>query len=183
MNIITTFIEDVLIIEPSIFGDHRGWFIETYSKEKFKELGIEIDFIQDNHSFSAQKGTLRGLHFQLSPKAQTKLIRCTRGKILDVAVDLRVGSSTYKKWVAVELSEENKKQLFVPKGFAHGFLTLTNDVEVQYKVNEYYSQECDRSIRFDDPAIAVDWGIITPILSEKDINAPLLKDSDVNFKY
>ena len=183
MNIVQTEIEDVLIIEPKVFGDHRGWFTETYSKEKFKELGIDIDFIQDNHSLSAQKGTLRGLHFQLNPKAQTKLVRCTKGKILDVAVDIRDGSPTYKKWVAVELTEDNKKQLLIPKGFAHGFLTLTDDVEVQYKVDEYYSPENDRSIRYDDPEIGVAWGIEAPILSEKDLNAPLLKDCSINFKY
>lgn len=183
MNKIKTDIEDVLILEPKVFGDHRGWFIETYSKEKFKELGIDIDFIQDNHSLSAQKGTLRGLHFQLEPKAQTKLVRCTKGEIFDVAVDLREESPTYKKWIGVKLSDDNKKQLLVPKGFAHGFLTLTDDVEVQYKVDEYYSKENDRSIRFDDPEIGVDWGIENPILSEKDINAPFLKDSDTNFKY
>ena len=183
MNIVKTNVEDVISIEPKVFGDHRGWFTETYSKEKFKEHGVEIDFIQDNHSFSAQKGTLRGLHFQLNPKAQTKLVRCTKGKVLDVAVDLREGSPTYKKWIAVELTEENKKQLLIPKGFAHGFLTLTDDVEVQYKVDEYYSPENDRSIRFDDPDIGVIWGVDSPILSDKDLNAPLLKESDINFKY
>jgi len=183
MNIVKTNVEDVIIVEPKVFGDHRGWFTETYSKEKFKEHGVEIDFIQDNHSFSAQKNTLRGLHFQLNPKAQTKLVRCTKGKILDVAVDLREGSPTYKKWIAVELTEENKKQLLIPKGFAHGFLTLTNDVEVQYKVDEYYSPENDRSIRFDDPDIGVIWGVDSPILSDKDLNAPTLKESDINFKY
>jgi dTDP-4-dehydrorhamnose reductase/dTDP-4-dehydrorhamnose 3,5-epimerase len=183
MNIVKTEIEDVLIIEPKVFGDHRGWFIETYSKEKFKALGIDLDFIQDNHSLSAHSGTLRGLHFQLEPKSQTKLVRCTKGKILDVAVDLRKGSPTYKKWVAVELSDDNKKQLLVPKGFAHGFLTLTDDAEVQYKVDEYYSRENDRSIRFDDPEIGINWGIENPILSDKDINASFLKDSDANLKY
>lgn len=183
MKIIKTDIEDVLIIEPKVFGDHRGWFTETYSKERFREFGIDIEFIQDNHSLSAQKGTLRGLHFQLNPKAQTKLVRCTKGEILDVAVDIREGSPTYKKWVAVELTEENKKQLLVPKGFAHGFITLTDNVEVQYKVDEYYSPENDRNIKYDDPEIGVDWGIEDPILSEKDLNAPLLKDSNINFKY
>lgn len=183
MNIIKTELEGVYILEPRVFGDHRGWFTETYSKLKFKELGIDIEFVQDNHSFSAQKGTLRGLHFQLNPRAQAKLVRCTKGEILDVAVDLRRGSPMYKRWVAVELTEDNKKQLLIPQGFAHGFLTLTDDVEVQYKVDEYYSQEDDRSIRYDDPEINVDWGRIEPILSDKDINAPLLKDSDVNFKY
>lgn len=183
MNILKTEIEDVLIIEPKVFGDHRGWFTESYSKDKFKEFGVDIDFIQDNHSFSAQKGTLRGLHFQLNPKEQTKLVRCTKGKILDVAVDLREGSPTYKEWVAVELTDENKRQLLIPKGFAHGFLTLTDDVEVQYKVDEYYSPENDRSVRFDDPEIGVVWGVDSPILSGKDLNAPILKESDINFKY
>ncbi len=181
MNVIKTEIEDVIIIEPKLFGDHRGWFTETYSKVKFEEFGIDIEFLQDNHSMSAKKGTLRGLHFQINPKSQAKLIRCTKGKILDVAVDLRKGSSTYKRWVAVELSESNKKQLVLPKGFAHGFLTLTDNVEVQYKVDEYYAPECDRSIRFDDPEVGVEWGIKDPLLSEKDLNAPLLKDSDINF--
>ena len=181
MNILKTEIEDVLIIEPRVFGDHRGWFTETYSKAKFNELSIANVFVQDNHSMSAKKGTLRGLHFQINPKAQTKLVRCTKGKILCVAVDLRKGSSTYKQWVGVELSENNKKQLYIPKGFAHGFLTLTDDVEVQYKVDEYYAPECDRSIRFDDPEIGVEWGIQDPILSDKDLNAPLLKDSDLGF--
>ena len=183
MKIIKTGLDDVHILEPKVFGDHRGWFMETYSIQKFEELGIDILFVQDNHSFSAQKGTLRGLHFQINPKAQTKLVRCTKGKILDVAVDIRKGSPTYKKWVAVELTEENKKQLLIPKGFAHGFLSLTDDIEVQYKVDEYYAPDCDRSIRFDDPEIGVDWGIRNPILSEKDVKAPLLKDSDSNFTY
>lgn len=183
MIIVKTDIEDIIIIEPKVFGDNRGWFTEIYSKEKFRELGIDIDFIQDNHSFSARKYTLRGLHFQLNPKAQTKLVRCTKGKILDVAVDLREGSPTYKKWIAVELTEANKKQLLVPKGFAHGFLTLTDDVEVQYKVDEYYSPENERSIKFDDPEIGVVWGVDSPILSKKDLNAPILRESDINFKY
>lgn len=183
MNIIKTEIDEILIIEPKVFGDNRGWFTETYSEEKFYKLGIEIDFIQDNHSFSAHKGTIRGLHFQLNPKAQTKLVRCTKGKIMDVAVDIRIGSPTYKKWILVELSEENKRQLFIPKGFAHGFLTLTDDVEVQYKVDQYYSPEYERSILFDDPDLGIKWGIENPILSQKDLNAPLLKDVDINFEF
>lgn len=183
MNIIKTDIEGVVIVELKVFGDNRGWFTETYSKEKFCKLGIDVEFIQDNHSFSAQKGVLRGLHFQLPPMAQTKLVRCTRGEILDVAVDIRKGSPTYKKWVAVKLTEENKRQLLVPKGFAHGFVTLTDNVEVHYKVDEYYSPENDRGIRYDDPDINVDWGVKDPILSEKDLKAPLLDDSDADFKY
>lgn len=183
MKITETKIPDVKIIEPRVFGDHRGWFTETYSKSKMKKAGFDLDFVQDNHSFSAQKGTLRGLHFQCTPKAQTKLVRCTRGSVLDVAVDLRKGSPTYKEWVAVELSAENQKQLFIPKGFAHGFLTLTEDVEVQYKVDEDYSPEHDRSIRFDDPDLKVDWGIKDPILSDKDLSAPNLSDCDFSFDY
>lgn len=182
MNIRKTDIKDVLIIEPKVFGDNRGWFTESYSKKKYEEHGISIEFIQDNHSFSANKGTLRGLHFQTNPKAQTKLVSCTKGRILDVAVDLRKSSITYKQWIAAELSEENRKQLLIPKGFAHGFVTLTDDVEVQYKVDEYYAPECDRSIKFDDPEIGVEWGIDNPILSDKDLNAPRLADSDVNFE-
>ncbi len=181
MNLIKTDIEGLVVIEPQVFGDHRGWFMETYSEEKFKELGIDTVFVQDNQSYSAQKGTLRGLHFQNNPKSQTKLIRCTRGTIVDVVVDLRKNSPTYKKWFSIELSAENKKQLYIPKGFAHGFVTLTDDVEVQYKVDEFYSKEHDRSIRFDDESIGVEWGIENPILSQKDLSAPLLKDSDVNF--
>lgn len=183
MRIVETEVKDLYIIEPVVHGDHRGWFYESYSSLGFEKEGIDIVFVQDNHSMSAVKGTLRGLHFQINPKAQTKLVRCTRGAILDVAVDLRVGSPTYLKWKAVELSEENKRQLFIPKGFAHGFLTLTDNAEVQYKVDEFYSPECDRSIRYDDDAIGIDWGEISPILSEKDKNAPLLCDSDVNFTY
>lgn len=183
MEIIKTNHKDVLIFQPKRFGDHRGWFMETYSYEKLKAHGVDHTFIQDNQSFSAQKGTLRGLHFQNNPKAQTKLVRCSRGAILDVAVDIRQGSPDYGKWVAVELTADNGKQLLVPKGFAHGFLTLTDDVEVQYKVDEYYAPECDRSIRYDDPDFAVDWGSIEPILSDKDLKAPLSKDCDCNFTY
>lgn len=181
MKRIETGIEGLVVIEPDVHGDHRGWFMETYSKPKFEELGITCEFVQDNQSFSAQKGTLRGLHFQKNPMAQSKLLRCTAGKILDVAVDLRKGSPTYKKWYAVELSSENKRQFFMPKGMGHGFLTLSDDVEVQYKVDAVYSPECDRSIRFDDPEIGVDWGIQNPVLSQKDLQAPLLRDSDVDF--
>ena len=181
MKAIETGIEGLVVIEPDCHGDHRGWFMETYSKPKFEELVITCEFVQDNQSFSAQKGTLRGLHFQIEPMAQSKLLRCTRGKILDVAVDLRKNSPTYKKWYSIELSAENKLQFFMPAGMAHGFVTLTDDVEVQYKVDKVYAPECDRSVRFDDPEIGVDWGIAEPILSEKDLKAPLLKDSDANF--
>jgi len=183
MEVLETEIEGVYIIQPKVFGDDRGWFMETYSKQKVLEQGIDIVFIQDNHSFSATKGTLRGLHFQINPMAQTKLVRCTRGSIYDVAIDIREGSPTYKRWIAVELSEENKRQLFISKGFAHGFLTLTDNVEVQYKVDEYYSAEHDRSVRYDDQEIGIDWPIENPILSNKDLEAPLLRDSDHNFRF
>jgi len=183
MEVIKTEIEDLYIIKTKVFKDNRGWFTESYSSEKFRSNGFDIEFIQDNHSLSKEKGVLRGLHFQLEPKAQTKLVRCTRGSIYDVAVDLRKGSLSYKKWFGIELSAENKKQFLIPKGFAHGFLTLSDNAEVQYKVDEYYDPKYDRSIRFDDPEINVDWGIDNPILSKKDRNAPLLNYSDCNFKY
>lgn len=183
MTLNETAINGVFEIEPKIFGDNRGWFYESYSKEKFAKLGITNEFIQDNRSFSAQKGTLRGLHCQKNPMAQAKLITCLKGAILDVAVDIRKGSPTYMKWIAVELNEENKKMLLIPKGCLHGFVTLTDNVEVTYKVDELYSPENDRSIRFDDPAFGVEWGCENPVLSEKDKNAPLYCDSDVDFNF
>lgn len=185
MNVIKTKIEGLLIIEPDVHGDHRGFFMETYSKKRYVEAGIDADFVQDNVSFSAKKGTLRGLHWQNAPMAQAKLVSCQKGRIIDVAVDLRKDSPTYKQWVSVELSEDNKRQFFIPRGFAHGFLTLSDDVLFTYKVDNYYSKECDRGIRYNDPDINVDWGSlldgITPILSDKDRNNPILVDSDCNF--
>ncbi|MFA6963166.1 MAG: dTDP-4-dehydrorhamnose 3,5-epimerase [Patescibacteria group bacterium] len=183
MNVTETDIPGVLILEPKAFGDDRGWFMETYSKSKFEEAGIKGEFVQDNHSFSAQKGTLRGIHFQKNPMAQAKIVRCTRGAVLDVAVDLRKDSPTFKQWVSVELTAENKKMFYIPRGFGHGFLTLEENTEFQYKVDNYYSPENDRSIRFDDPEISIDWQVAEPIVSEKDRQAPLLKDSDVDFAY
>jgi dTDP-4-dehydrorhamnose 3,5-epimerase len=183
MIVTETRLRDVWLIEPQCHGDHRGWFTETYSLAMMTANGFETVFIQDNHSYTALKGTLRGLHFQNNPRAQTKLVRCTRGAILDAAVDIRKGSPQFGQWVVMELTSENHKQLYIPKGFAHAFLTLTDDVEVQYKVDEYYSPGCDRSIRYNDPAIGIDWGGNAPILSAKDEKAPLLKDSDCNFIY
>jgi len=184
LKITQTKLNDVYVIEPQVFGDHRGWFMESWSEKKFVEAGIDCDFVQDNQSFSATKGTLRGLHYQLNPKAQAKIVRCTRGEILDVAVDIRKGSPQYGKWVAVKLTAENKKQLFIPRGFAHGFVTLTDDVEVQYKADNYYAPECDGNIRYDDPAIGVEWGEGPFVLSEKDEKALLLKDrTNLNFVY
>jgi dTDP-4-dehydrorhamnose 3,5-epimerase len=184
MKVIETYLEGVLVIEPKVFGDHRGWFMETYSDVKFSEAEIELNFVQDNHSFSAVKGTLRGLHYQLNPKAQSKLVRCTQGSIFDVAVDIRKNSPTFGKWFGIELSSENKKQLLVPRGFAHAFITLSDNVEVQYKVDELYSPENDRGIIWNDPDISIEWPIdINPILSEKDQKAPRLKDAENNFYY
>ena len=179
MNVIETGLQGCLIIEPQIFGDHRGWFYESYSKRKLPQLDVE--FVQDNHSYTAQKGTIRGVHFQNNPAAQGKLVRCVRGVVQDVAVDLRPASPTYKKWIMVELSADNHKMLFLPRGFGHGFLSLTDDVEFLYKADAYYAPEYDRSIRWNDPELGIDWGTDFPILSEKDAKAPFLKDSDINF--
>lgn len=184
MKFTETSLEGVWIVEPQVFGDHRGWFMETYSESKFKDQGISLNFVQDNQSFSATKGTLRGLHYQLNPKAQSKLVRCTMGSIFDVAVDIRKGSPNYGQWFGIELSAENKKQLLIPKGFAHGFMTLVEDVEVQYKVDELYAPECDGGILWSDPSIGIKWPIdVKPVLSAKDETAPLLKDVDLNFVY
>lgn len=184
MKVTETELKGVYVIEPQVFGDARGWFMESWSQKKLEEAGIHVDFVQDNQSFSATKGTLRGLHYQLNPMCQAKLLRCTRGEILDVAVDIRKGSPQYAKWVGVKLSAENKKQLLIPRGFAHGFITLTDDVEVQYKADNYYAPECDGNIRWDDPEIGVEWGLKPVILSEKDAKAPLLKErTNLNFVY
>ncbi len=181
MHLNPTPLPDLYLIEPQIFDDQRGWFMESYSKIKLPQ--ITCDFVQDNHSYSATKGVLRGIHFQNGDYAQAKLVRCIRGAVLDVAVDLRLGSPTYKKWLAVELSAENKKQLFIPRGFGHGFLTLTDEVEFVYKADNYYHAPSDRNIRWNDPDLGIDWGIDNPILSDKDALAPYLKDSDCNFQY
>ncbi|MGI1799521.1 dTDP-4-dehydrorhamnose 3,5-epimerase [Priestia sp. TRN 1309] len=184
MKISNTHLEGVVVIEPAVFGDHRGWFMETYNEKELLNHGIDVKFIQDNQSFSATKGTLRGLHYQLNPKSQTKLVRCTKGAIYDVAVDIRIGSPTFGEWFGIELTEENKKQLLVPKGFAHGFLTLSEDVEVQYKVDELYAPQHDRGIIWNDSSIGIEWPMdITPVLSVKDEQAPTLKEAQNNFKY
>lgn len=181
MNIISTKLEGLYIVEPVVHGDNRGFFMESYSSVKFAELGIEFPFVQDNHSLSVETGVLRGLHYQLKPKAQTKLIRVTTGAIYDVAVDIRKGSATFGQWVGVILSEANKRQLLVPQGFAHGFCTIVPNTQVLYKVDEYYSPEQDRGILWSDPAIGIDWPTSKPILSDKDQKHPLLKDAEINF--
>ena len=174
-------LEGVLEIVPKRHGDARGYFIETWNAERFFEAGIDLRFVQDNHSYSAAAGVVRGLHYQLPPRAQDKLLRVIRGKILDVAVDIRRSSKTFGKWVALEISAEKGNQILVPKGFAHGFVTLVPDTEVLYKVTDIYSSEHDRSIRFDDPDIGIRWPAIAGgfQLSDKDRNAPLLGAAEV----
>ena len=182
LNVQKTELPGVLVIEPQVFGDNRGFFFESYTKSKFSEIGLDMEFIQDNHSLSVPKYTVRGIHFQKDPTAQGKLVRCIRGRILDYAIDLRKGSETYLKWVAVELSADNKRELFIPRGFGHVFVTLEENCEVNYKVDNVYSKENERSIRYDDPQIGLVWpeGMV-PVQSEKDKNAPLLRDCDCDF--
>ncbi|TJX13965.1 dTDP-4-dehydrorhamnose 3,5-epimerase [Tissierella creatinini] len=180
MKITELEIKGVKILEPEVFEDFRGSYSESYSARTLMEYGIDNIFVQDNHIKSIKKGTLRGIHYQNNPKSQTKLLRCTRGKILDIVVDLRKDSTTYKKWLGVELSEENNKQIWIPNGFGHGLLTLTDNCEILYKVDEFYEPNLDRVIAWNDPDINIDWPIDNPILSSKDKNAPLLKDSDCN---
>ncbi|MDX2264414.1 MAG: dTDP-4-dehydrorhamnose 3,5-epimerase [Hyphomicrobiales bacterium] len=183
MDVQALAIPDVKLIRPKKFGDERGFFSETYSRRALAEAGIDADFVQDNHSFSAQKGVVRGLHFQIAPHVQGKLVRVTRGAVLDVAVDIRRASPTYGQHVRAELSAENWAQLWVPPGFAHGFCTLTPDTEFLYKVTGYYSPECDRGLAWDDPALAIDWPVPPQdaILSEKDRRHPTLADLPAYF--
>lgn len=181
MRFTKTKLDGVYIVEPAVFGDSRGFFMESWSKRAFEEAGLRYDFVQDNHSSSDVKGTLRGVHFQKGKNAQAKLVRCARGAVLDVAVDLRPQSPRYRQWVAVELSAENKRQLLIPRGFGHGFLTLTDHVEFLYKADNPYAPEADGGVRWNDPELAIDWGIQDPILSEKDRGSPFLKDVDTGF--
>jgi dTDP-4-dehydrorhamnose 3,5-epimerase len=185
MTFIRTAIPDVVICEPTVHGDERGYFVETFRMDKFQEfLGYKINFCQDNESKSSY-GVLRGLHYQLPPFAQTKLVRVIQGKVLDVAVDIRKGSPTFGKHVAVELSSENKRQMFIPRGFAHGFIVLEDETIFAYKVDNFYSPECDHGIAFDDPAIGIDWIVKHEKLnlSAKDITQPKLSDTNDLFKY
>lgn len=156
------------MIRPQVFKDDRGFFLETYSKKKFEEAGIAVDFVQDNHSMSAQKGVLRGLHFQKTPFSQAKLVKVTKGKVYDVIVDLRKDSPTFGRWQGFELSAENFLMLFVPRGFAHGFVTLEDNTEFQYKCDNFYASEYDSGIIWNDPDLAIDWPVSEPVLSEKD---------------
>ncbi len=176
MQVTKTNLDGVLILEPKVFGDARGWFMETWSARKFQAAGLTFEFVQDNQSYSAQRGTFRGLHYQTAPFAQTKLVRCTRGKLLDIAVDIREGSETFARWIAVELTADNKKQLLIPRGFAHGFLTLTDDVEIQYKADNFYAPTCDGNIIWNDSEIALDLPFAPTILADKDAKAPTLRE-------
>lgn len=185
MNFIRTNIPDVIIIEPTVHGDHRGYFVETFRADKLEEfLGYKLNFGQDNESKSS-KGVLRGLHYQLAPHAQTKLVRVISGRVLDVAVDIRRNSPTFGQHVAVELTADNKKQLLVPRGFAHGFVVLEDDTIFAYKVDNYYSPECDRGIAFNDPALNIDWilKIEELKLSEKDTTQPKLNETNDLFEF
>ena len=183
MQVEETAIPDVKLIIPRRFGDSRGWFSETWNAGAMRAVGLGHDFVQDNHSLSVPLFTLRGLHYQAPPFAQTKLVRVARGRILDVAVDVRPGSATYGRWVAVELSSALGEQLLVPRGFLHGFLTLEPNTEVLYKVDAPYDRASDGAVRFDDPMLGVDWGVSheNMVLSEKDLAAPFMKDWDNPF--
>jgi|TARA_R100000005_G_C4998559_1_gene205232 dTDP-4-dehydrorhamnose 3,5-epimerase len=185
MQIEQTAIADVKILCPRKFGDERGFFSEVWNARSYSEAGIDTQFVQDNHAYNAEAGVLRGLHYQLEPKAQGKLVRVTRGAVLDIAVDIRVGSPTFGQHVAVELSAENWKQLWVPAGFAHGYCTLLPDTELLYKVNDFYSPENDCGIFWNDPALGINWPVPleNAILSEKDKTLPLLKDQTRLFEY
>ncbi len=174
MNVETLSLPGLIRLTPKRHGDARGWFTESWHRDRLQEHGIEADFVQDNHSFSRDAGTLRGLHYQSPPHAQAKLVRCVRGAVTDIAVDVRRGSPTYGKWERVELDAVHGQQLFVPVGFLHGFVTRTPHAEIEYKCSDYYAPECDGVIAFDDPDLAIDWGVSRAdvILSEKDARAP-----------
>ncbi len=182
LNVTQTALPGVLLLEPARFGDARGFFSESWNRKTLEHHGVDIDFVQDNHSLSAQAGTVRGLHFQAPPRAQAKLVRCGRGRLFDVAVDIRKGSSTYGQWVGYELSFDNGLQLLVPEGFAHGFLTREPDTEIIYKCSDYYAPEADGALRWD--SCGIDWGFDgEAVLSDKDAAAPALADFDSPFTW
>ncbi len=183
MQIEQTSLPGVMILTPRRFGDDRGWFAETWNAPRLSAAGLDLAFVQDNHSMSAAPGTLRGLHCQRPPRAQDKLVRCTAGAIRDVAVDVRRGSPTYGAWVAVDLTAQNGRQLLVPKGFLHGFVTLQPMTEVQYKCTDTYAPDCDGAVAWDDPDLAIDWGVADPVLSAKDRAAPRLAAWDSPFDW
>ena len=183
MEFIPSSIPEVILIKPQVFGDSRGFFIESYKKTLFEKNGITANFIQDNHSMSS-KGVLRGLHYQLDPKSQGKLVRCVSGAVFDVAVDIRRNSPTFGKWVGYELSADNKYMLWIPEGFAHGFVTLKDNTEFLYKTTNEYAPEFDRGIKYNDPSIGINWPDIGELsLSDKDKKQPTLSDAEINFVY
>jgi dTDP-4-dehydrorhamnose 3,5-epimerase len=175
MTITETKLPDLLIIDPKVFGDDRGYFFESYNQQVFADAGLDLEFLQDNESKSS-KGVLRGLHFQLPPFDQGKLVRVSRGSVMDVSVDLRKDSSTYGQWASFELSETNKRMLWIPPGFAHGFISLQEDTVFIYKCTNVYHKESEGSIRWNDPDLDIDWGISDPVVSEKDQQAPLFRE-------
>ena len=182
MQVEDTALAGVKILTPNRFGDARGFFSESWNRRTLAEHGIDLDFVQDNHSVSAAVNTVRGLHFQSPPHAQDKLVRCGRGALFDVAVDIRKGSPTYGQWVGVELTAENGRQLLVPKGFLHGFATRAEETEICYKCTDYYAPDCDGAVRFDDPDIGIDWALTgAAVLSDKDAVAPRLAEFDSPF--
>lgn len=185
MLIEETGLPGVLILTPRRFGDARGWFSEVWNREALARAGITVDFVQDNHSHSRDAGTVRGLHFQSPPHAQAKLVRCGRGRVFDVAVDIRKGSPAFGKWTGVELSAENGRQLLIPAGFLHGFVTREPGSELLYKCSDYYAPDCDGAVRFDDPDLGIDWGIDAgaAILSDKDRAAPAFRNFATPFVY
>jgi dTDP-4-dehydrorhamnose 3,5-epimerase len=182
LDIQETALAGVVILTPKRFGDHRGFFSESWNKGRMAEAGLDYDFVQDNHSLSRTVGTLRGLHYQRPPHAQAKLVRCGKGRLLDVAVDIRKGSPTYGQWVAEELSFENGRQLMIPAGFLHGFVTLEPDTEIIYKCTDYYAPDCDGAVAWNDPDLGINWQLAgNPVLSDKDAAAPLLSEIDNPF--
>ena len=185
MDIVKTHIPGLVILTPKRFGDERGFFSESWNRKVLSGLGIEIDFVQDNHSLSRAVGTVRGLHYQSPPHAQAKLVRCGRGRIFDVAVDVREGSPTFGQWYGLELSFENGRQLMIPEGFLHGFMTLEPDSEIIYKCSDYYAPECDGSVRFDDPDIGIEWPLsgVQFTVSAKDRDARSFSDFQSPFSY
>ena len=185
MEIVKTELPGVLMLTPRRFGDARGFFSEVYNRDAYAGLGIDVEFVQDNHSLSREVGVVRGLHFQSPPHAQAKLVRVGAGRVLDVAVDIRRGSPTYGRWVGVELSADAGNQLYIPVGFLHGFAVLEPNSELLYKCSDFYAPDCDGAVRFDDPDIGIDWGIDpkAAILSDKDAKAPFLKDFVSPFVY
>jgi dTDP-4-dehydrorhamnose 3,5-epimerase len=185
VDVISLKIPEVKLIVPQLFRDARGWFSETFNRRSFAAAGLHADFVQDNHSLSVQPGTIRGLHYQIVPHAQGKLVRVAKGAIFDVAVDIRAGSPSYGRHVNAELSAENRHQIWIPAGFAHGFCTLERDTEVIYKVTDYFTPDCERGLRWDDSTLGIDWPVTTSkaVLSDKDRALPSLRDIVPAFSY